>query len=146
MTDVKVAVLEKPGVHALLRIRPGRGDERVRSELLNLRGPTCVEFRPSGSVYSFDAVLGQEAEQADVFEIIRPLINSLFSERCNSTILTYGQTGSGKTHTLIGTTKEQGILPRAASMLCDAMRMRPSEKIKVSSGELDGLAARQRAA
>lgn len=40
--------------------------------------------------YSFDHVIGEDADHADVYEIVRPLV-SKFVDGYNATILAYGQ-------------------------------------------------------
>ena len=52
-------------------------------------------------VSSFDKIFFQNTKQEEIFEFIKPIINSIF-EGINCTILAYGQTGSGKTFTMFG--------------------------------------------
>ncbi len=52
-------------------------------------------------VSSFDKIFLQNTKQEEIFEFIKPIINSIF-EGINCTILAYGQTGSGKTYTMFG--------------------------------------------
>ena len=52
-------------------------------------------------VSSFDKIFFQNTKQEEIFEFIKPILNSIF-EGINCTILAYGQTGSGKTFTMFG--------------------------------------------
>ena len=47
---------------------------------------------------------------------VKPLINDLLSG-INSTIFAYGATGAGKTHTMMGTSTDVGMIPRALKEL-----------------------------
>ena len=49
----------------------------------------------------FDKILPTDSTQKDVFDFIKPCIQSI-QKGNNCTILTYGQTGSGKTYTMFG--------------------------------------------
>eukprot|EP01041_Mallomonas_annulata_P006651 gene6651-13468_t len=84
---------------------------------------------------AFDAVLGPNADQFEVYEKIKYATESVI-KGFNSTIFAYGQTGSGKTHTMYGPagfkgarienksedlTDTVGIVPRAVSQIFDAI-------------------------
>ncbi|KAM1234642.1 hypothetical protein ACFX2J_004197 [Malus domestica] len=58
--------------------------------------------------FKFDAVLGPQAEQADVFEDTAPFATSVL-DGYNVCIFAYGQTGSGKTFTMEGTEDARGV-------------------------------------
>ena len=70
-------------------------DERERRVLAVAPGVGLREF-------AFDAVFGETATQAAVYErSARPLVAD-FVNGFNGAMLVYGQTGSGKTHTMFG--------------------------------------------
>ncbi len=78
-------------------------------------------------LFTFDRVFQPTASQADVFEEIAHLTQSVL-DGYNTSIFAYGQTGSGKTHTLEGAPDSltgsdpasdagAGLIPRAVQML-----------------------------
>ena len=85
--------------------------------------------------FAFDAVFGESATQAEVYEkSARPLVAD-FLNGFNGAMLVYGQTGSGKTHTMFGTDADDalgsaetaGIVPRACEEILNAVRWRSTE-------------------
>lgn len=80
-----------------------------------------------GKAYDFDACVGAQASQEEMFEATRlsELVEQAI-EGFNVTLFAYGQTGSGKTHTVVGPRffggaapatiePEDGLLPRCVS-------------------------------
>ena len=75
--------------------------------------------------FPFDAVLGESSTQADVFEVVSPLVAS-FLDGFNATVLAYGQTGSGKTHTMMGPPSgpagnDAGVIPRVVTAVFEGI-------------------------
>ena len=77
---------------------------------VHLEGGKTITLVPSRSKendtgkpaqFEFDRVLGPDAEQKEVFELVQPLVSSVI-QGYNATVFAYGQTGSGKTHTIMG--------------------------------------------
>ncbi|KAL5108295.1 Kinesin-like protein KIN-14L [Taenia crassiceps] len=74
--------------------------------------------------FAFNRVFQENANQADIFEEIQPIVES-FVDGYNVCILAYGPTGSGKTYTMQGTKNCPGICRRAVSevfALCDPLQ------------------------
>ena len=101
-------------------------DERERRVLAVAPGVGLREF-------AFDAVFGETATQAEVYEkSARPLVAD-FVNGFNGAILVYGQTGSGKTHTMFGgngssgSPEHLGIVPRACEEVLNATRSRSAK-------------------
>lgn len=71
--------------------------------------------------YSFTGVFGPDSSQEDIFgQVTEPLLDRFIKgESC--VLFAYGMTNAGKTHTIQGTTKNQGILPRLVSGVLDKM-------------------------
>ncbi|KAK9840656.1 hypothetical protein WJX81_007629 [Elliptochloris bilobata] len=109
-------------VKVVIRIRPARPEEEAA-------GSACVQQR-SGQVLEadgpgherrrrdelhYDAVLGADAAQDDVFQLVGlPVVEHCMSG-LNASIFAYGQTGSGKTHTMTGmlsNADQRGLAPR----------------------------------
>ena len=83
----------------------------------------------------FDCVLSDSASQVAVYETVARRQVADFINGLNCTIFCYGQTGSGKTHTLFGkdtdaattlvkTTADAGIVPRACAEVAAAVALR----------------------
>ena len=107
-------------------------DERERRVLAVAPGVGLREF-------AFDAVFGETATQAAVYErSAQPLVAD-FVNGFNGAMLVYGQTGSGKTHTMFGPsspcssfdggpeTETLGIVPRACEEILSAVRRRATK-------------------
>eukprot|EP00873_Tetraselmis_striata_P039071 jgi/Tetstr1/459335/TSEL_004730.t1 len=98
-------------VHVVVRIRPnpegetGSTVEVHGSQPALLLRPTSVTSTPLATnrrLYEFDAVLGPDSKQGDVFRCVgQPLVDNCLAGY-NSTVMAYGPTGSGKTHTMLG--------------------------------------------
>lgn len=71
--------------------------------------------------FSFDQVFHPRSSQADIFELVSPLIQSAL-DGYNVCIFAYGQTGSGKTFTMDGVPEDIGIIPRTVDLLFDCIR------------------------
>ncbi|ETV91670.1 hypothetical protein H310_13747 [Aphanomyces invadans] len=81
--------------------------------------------------FKFDALIGMEAKQEEVFDRVgRPCVQNAL-DGFNSTIFAYGQTGSGKTFTITGGAEryeDRGIIPRSLSMIFDEMKQHPDRQ------------------
>ncbi len=95
---------------------------------------SCVSngpvHRQKNQAFSFDAVLGPEATQVDVYDKIRDVIPSLL-EGFNASVLAYGQTSAGKTFTMLGDRlKGEGVMVRSMRDLFQAI----DEQQKAAAG------------
>ena len=79
-------------------------------------------LRPKPRTFSFDHVLGADAKQESVFNCVAPLIDCVATGDRNATILASGATGCGKTHTILGTARAPGELPRAVKRMFHVLR------------------------
>lgn len=73
-------------------------------------------YPPIMRKYRFAAVLSPASTQAEVFEEMAAIIDSVVSG-VNVTVLAYGQTGSGKTHTMDGSPRDPGLIGRTVNAL-----------------------------
>lgn len=72
----------------------------------------CVFVEDKDKKFTFDYAYDAQSVQEQVFiDLGQPLINQAL-QGYNGTIFAYGQTGSGKTHTMMGSEKDAGIIPR----------------------------------
>ncbi|ORZ29754.1 hypothetical protein BCR44DRAFT_1418978 [Catenaria anguillulae PL171] len=124
-TSVKVA----------LRVRPLTAKETLANEyecLSPIPGVPQVVLGKDRS-FTYDHVFWTDTHQSQLYEdAVAPLLEK-FLEGFNATVLAYGQTGSGKTYSMgtgldgnIGT-ENQGIVPRAISVMFDELPRRYPE-------------------
>jgi len=82
--------------------------------------------------FNFDNVFGTKSSQSSVYEATaRPLVQDFLNGR-NATVLVYGQTGSGKTHTMFGTGRQEGIIPRAIREVLAAVAWRREKGLETT--------------
>ncbi|SPO30991.1 c-terminal kinesin [Ustilago trichophora] len=117
------------GTEALATIRFPNQREATQIELLAAGESALGTVTMRNHLFTFDRVFQPTASQADVFEEIAHLTQSVL-DGYNTSIFAYGQTGSGKTHTLEGAPDSinnlgndpsadagAGLIPRAVQML-----------------------------
>ena len=116
-------------IRVFLRVRPVVGEENEQHKCIHVTGnDSIVAVAPEGSIshknlgggehtYTFHRVFSGGASQEQVYEeAAKPLVDSVF-EGQNSLIFAYGVTNAGKTHTIMGTSQQEGLLPRALSRI-----------------------------
>ena len=69
--------------------------------------------------YGFDSALGPSHGQEDVWAETEPLVQCAI-DGSNVCLFAYGQTGSGKTYTMLGDSKNEGIIFRSVRMLFES--------------------------
>lgn len=150
-------------VQVVVRVRPQLGAEAVETEpsvtvdgaasrvQVVVPGQTTGLDNGNGFVakaaaraFEFDACLGPEASQMDVFEAckIRELMDSAL-EGYAVTVFAFGQTGAGKTHTMSGSEGAKrsgdGLVPCALRYAYDSMASQATERsftVKASFSEI----------
>ncbi|XP_044857469.1 kinesin-like protein KIF22 [Mauremys mutica] len=108
-------------VRVCVRLRPcSQGDPCIRG--LDSRSLEIIYWRNKMETlqYEFDTFYGDPATQNDIYTgSVRPVLCHLL-EGQNASVLAYGRTGAGKTHTMLGSTEQPGVIPRA---LRDVLQM-----------------------
>ncbi|KAG0494638.1 hypothetical protein HPP92_005632 [Vanilla planifolia] len=109
---------------------------RVRPPF-EVEGPSIIELPDDFSIrldmgddcltsskkhYEFDRVYGPHIGQGELFDDVRPFIQSAL-DGYNVSIFAYGQSCSGKTHTMEGTSQERGLYQRCFEELFDLSNM-----------------------
>ncbi|KAI3365687.1 hypothetical protein L3Q82_010770 [Scortum barcoo] len=62
---------------------------------------------------SFDAFHGEQTTQQEVFlSSVKPILPHILAGQ-NASVFAYGPTGAGKTHTMLGSSEQPGVIPRA---------------------------------
>ncbi|XP_010899039.1 kinesin-like protein KIF20A isoform X3 [Esox lucius] len=119
-----------------LRVRPFSKDELSNNEdqgcVVLENSQTVVLNAPKGSAtmkssekgigqaihkFSFSQIFGPETKQADLFEATMKSQVCDYLEGKNALIFSYGVTNAGKTHTIQGSHKDPGILPRTLDVI-----------------------------
>ncbi|CAM9647282.1 unnamed protein product, partial [Choristocarpus tenellus] len=72
-------------------------------------------------LFKFDHALPDDTDQAEVFELVRPLVEGGL-EGYNCAILAYGQTGTGKTYTISGGEEACGVAIKSQRSLRSSKR------------------------
>ena len=112
----------KGSIRVMCRIRPADAGEETA---VSVNGDSDVVLTQPGKdgrkSFTFDHVFGATSKQAQVFEEVEPVLDSVLSG-FNVCIFAYGQTGSGKTFTMEGAKRSDsadlaGINPRALARL-----------------------------
>ncbi|KAI1902873.1 hypothetical protein AGOR_G00020780 [Albula goreensis] len=98
---------EKSNVMVAVRVRPLNEAEQMRGEQSVILCPDKRHLQLSQSgqdrLFTFDAVLGPETSQEEVFQACQvKKIVDMATQGCSCTVFAFGQTGSGKTYTVTG--------------------------------------------
>ena len=131
-------------IRVLCRIRPSKRPSGFFSPsgptgVLNFHVPPDVEREVCASAgsshaYKFAGILGAEATQEEVFDVVaRDAVDAALAG-FNSTVFAYGQTGSGKTFTVTGGAEryaDRGIIPRALQRVFAAAKANAKEQVAV---------------
>ncbi|SPO22782.1 probable kinesin motor protein 1 [Ustilago trichophora] len=78
--------------------------------------------------FQFDKLITGEQTTDDMYHShIAPVVRAAM-EGYNGTVFAYGQTGSGKTHTMSGSDKEPGVIPRAVQHVFEMIKDEPDRE------------------
>lgn len=109
-TRVRVAVRLRPYMGKLDEKGEGpcvRGLDSQNLEIINWRNATETVK------YNFDVFHGEQTTQQDVFlSSVKPILPHILNGQ-NASVFAYGPTGAGKTHTMMGSSDQPGVIPRA---------------------------------
>uniref|UniRef100_A0A2K6G946 Kinesin-like protein n=1 Tax=Propithecus coquereli TaxID=379532 RepID=A0A2K6G946_PROCO len=96
--------------------------------------------------FTFSQIFGPEVGQASFFNLtVKEMVKDVLKGQ-NWLIYTYGVTNSGKTHTIQGTVKDGGILPRSLALIFSSLQgqLHPTPDLKpVLSNEVIWLDSKQ---
>ncbi|XP_053197271.1 kinesin-like protein KIF22 [Scomber japonicus] len=122
-------------VRVAVRLRPYMGKEDEKGE-----GP-CVKGLDSQNLeiinwrnatetvkYHFDAFHGEQTTQQEVFlSSVKPILPHILNGQ-NASVFAYGPTGAGKTHTMLGSSEQAGVIPRAVREVFNLVRAKDEEE------------------
>ncbi|CAL1599396.1 unnamed protein product [Knipowitschia caucasica] len=84
-----------------------RGLDSQNLEIINWRNATETVK------YHFDVFHGEKTTQQEVFlSSVKPILPHILVGQ-NASVFAYGPTGAGKTHTMLGSSEQPGVIPRA---------------------------------
>ncbi|CAN5953645.1 unnamed protein product [Sphagnum jensenii] len=127
------------GVKVVVRMRPLNNKEEAEEATNVVQKLSSNSVLISEQQFTFDAVIGEDASQQAVFEMVGlPMVENCLAG-FNSSIFAYGQTGSGKTHTMWGPmpgstsdylpTEDRGITPRIFEQLFSRIQQEERDNV-----------------
>jgi kinesin family member 23 len=94
-------------------------------------------------IYSFNKIYDETINQKELFEqTCLPLVQDLLNGK-NGVLFTYGVTGSGKTYTMMGNTKEPGLLQRTLDTLFNSILNNQAKRNAFKSDRLNSFELNQ---
>uniref|UniRef100_A0A8C4R657 Kinesin-like protein n=2 Tax=Eptatretus burgeri TaxID=7764 RepID=A0A8C4R657_EPTBU len=123
-SKVKVAVRQRPFLHSSEREEPClRILDKQSVSIMNYRD------RRESVVYSFDWCYGPDNSQQELYEeAVKPELSHVLRGQ-NASVFAYGPTGTGKTYTMVGTSGNPGVIPRAVGDLLHASQATAQTKL-----------------
>ncbi|KAJ4759957.1 Kinesin-like protein [Rhynchospora pubera] len=96
-----------------------------------------IQNRTKERRYSFDHVYAPGCSNVDVYRNISSTIAGVI-QGLNATVFAYGSTGSGKTYTMVGTTKDPGLMVLSLNTIFDHIKKdKSSDAFEVSCSYLE---------
>ncbi|XP_040922375.1 kinesin-like protein KIF22 [Toxotes jaculatrix] len=93
-----------------------RGLDSQNLEIINWRNATETVK------YHFDVFHGEQTTQQEVFlSSVKPILPHILKGQ-NASVFAYGPTGAGKTHTMLGSSEQPGVIPRAVHEVFNLVR------------------------
>jgi kinesin family protein 11 len=136
-------------VQVVVRLRPLNEKEKKHGTLpvvsASTSDKTVTVIKGKGksqarSSYKFDNVFTAFSSQEEVFDAtLKPVLRDVL-HGFESTVFAYGQTGTGKTHTMEGNIDDlpnQGVIPRSAKSIFDALESKEYQKYSVKVSFLE---------
>lgn len=81
--------------------------------------------------YDPDYTFSPSAQQEDLFQLCKPILEAVVENGLNGTIMVYGQTGTGKTYTMIGREgQEDGIVHRTIDTMLEYVHQKRAAGIE----------------
>ncbi|GAA6214209.1 kinesin-like protein KIF22 [Lates japonicus] len=107
-------------VRVAVRLRPYMSKQDEKSEGPCVRGLDSqnleiINWRNATETvkYHFDVFHGEQTTQQEVFlSSVKPILPHILKGQ-NASVFAYGPTGAGKTHTMLGSSDQPGVIPRA---------------------------------
>ncbi|XP_074475283.1 kinesin-like protein KIF22 [Sebastes fasciatus] len=122
-------------VRVAVRLRPYMGNEDEKGEGSCVRGLDSqnleiINWRNATETvkYHFDAFHGEQTTQQEVFRSsVKPTLPHILNGQ-NASVFAYGPTGAGKTHTMMGSSDQPGVIPRAVREVFKLVKAKDEEE------------------
>lgn len=122
-------------VRVAVRLRPYMGKQDEKGEGPCVRGLDSqnleiINWRNATETvkYHFDVFHGEQTTQQEVFlSSVKPILPHILNGQ-NASVFAYGPTGAGKTHTMLGSSEEPGVIPRAVREVFNLVRAKDEEE------------------
>ncbi|XP_026207580.1 kinesin-like protein KIF22 isoform X2 [Anabas testudineus] len=99
-----------------------RGLDSQNLEIINWRNATETVK------YHFDVFHGEQTTQQEVFlSSVKPILPHILNGQ-NASVFAYGPTGAGKTHTMLGTSEQPGVIPRAVREVFNLVKAKDEDE------------------
>ncbi|CAF95685.1 unnamed protein product, partial [Tetraodon nigroviridis] len=124
-TRVRVAVRLRPFIG-----QPGEDDDGPCVRGLDSQNLEIVNWRNATETvkYHFDAFYGEKTTQQEVFlSSVKPILPHVLNGQ-NASVFAYGPTGAGKTHTMLGSSEQPGVIPRAVRAVLDLVSAKDGDE------------------
>ncbi|XP_071318104.1 kinesin-like protein KIF22 [Trachinotus anak] len=99
-----------------------RGLDSKNLEIINWRNATETVK------YHFDVFHGEQTTQKEVFlSSVKPILPHILNGQ-NASVFAYGPTGAGKTHTMLGSSEQPGVIPRAVREVFNLVKAKDEDE------------------
>ncbi|XP_008300735.1 kinesin-like protein KIF22 [Stegastes partitus] len=99
-----------------------RGLDSQNLEIINWRNATETVK------YHFDAFHDEQTTQQEVFlSSVKPILPHILQGQ-NASVFAYGPTGAGKTHTMLGSSEQPGVIPRAVREVFNLVKAKDEDE------------------
>ncbi|KAF0025387.1 hypothetical protein F2P81_022268 [Scophthalmus maximus] len=122
-------------VRVAVRLRPyvGKQDERSEGPCvkgLDAQNLEIINWRNATETvkYHFDVYHDEQTTQQEVFlSSVKPILPHILSGQ-NASVFAYGPTGAGKTHTMLGSSEQPGVIPRAVREVFNLVKAKDEDE------------------
>lgn len=122
-------------IRVAVRLRPYMGKQDEKGEGPCVRGLDSqnleiINWRNATETvkYHFDVFHGEQTTQQDVFlSSVKPILPHILNGQ-NASVFAYGPTGAGKTHTMMGSSDQPGVIPRAVRAVFNMVKAKDEDE------------------
>ena len=134
-SSITVAIRIRPLNKNELEVSPVEGIKIINNFSLLVSTESSINNKKSNQIkekqFFFDYVFDKTSSQQQIYENTTKNLLSGLIDGFNATVFAYGATGSGKTYTMLGTSKEMGIMPRSVSDLFKILNKYKNKDYKI---------------
>ena len=131
-SSITVAIRIRPLNQKEVNLSSVEGIKVISTNSLLIANDSSINNKKANQIkeqqFFFDYVFDKNTSQQKIYESTTKNLLPGIIEGFNATVFAYGATGSGKTYTMLGTSKEKGIMPRSIS---DLFKLLNNKKSKV---------------